>query len=266
MQIYNYETHVISEPLLPFIFHRQYIVRNCNDMPNWHTNLEILYCIEGNGFVRCGATTTDFQPGDIFVVNPDTPHGICSHSFVRYRCLIIDNRFCVENGIPIGQLIFQPAIRDHDLCKLFDAVTDAYDHRVPEDFCSILDIRHAVLSLLQNLCRNYATIGRRDHQTDEYVKKAISYIRKNMNTNLTLDQVSAFVGISKFHLSRQFKAYTGSTVIQMANLIRCTEARRLIEGGMRICDAAAACGYENLSYFTRIFKKYFQALPSHFSK
>ena len=42
------------------------------------------------------------------------------------------------------------------------------------------------------------------------------------------------------------------------------EARRLIESGMAVSTAAITCGFENLSYFTRTFKKIFQQLPSDF--
>ena len=94
------------------------------------------------------------------------------------------------------------------------------------------------------------------------MKKAISYIRQNMAEEITLDGVADHAGISKFHLARQFKAYTGSTVIATVNLIRCTEARRMIEGGRSVSEAAAACGFENLSYFTRSFKKCFSMVPS----
>lgn len=264
MQVYTYENHVIKDPLLPFIFYRQHIVSVCNHTPNWHTNMELLYCIGGEGFIRCGAMVTDFRPGDIFVVNPDVPHNICSNSEVRYRCLIVDNSFCIENGIPIGQLVFQSSIQDAALCKLFEAVAQAYEQKEPEDFRSVLNIRQAVLTLLTALCRDYATIGKKEDPSNEYVRKAISYIRQNMNTNIKLDEVSDYVGISKHHLSRLFKTYTGNSLIYTANLIRCTEARHLIEGGMRVCEAAVACGYDNLSYFTRIFRKYFQDNPSHF--
>ena len=266
MKNYVYENHIISEPLLPFIFHKQYTVRQRVNTPNWHTNIELLYCLEGSGFIRSGVSSIPFSPGTIFVVNPDTPHSIGSESSIKYRCLIIDNNFCTENGIPIGELVFESTIQDPELCALFDGVTDAYDRREKNDYYAITDIRYAVLGLLRTLCRKYATVGPRSTIGDEYVKKAISYIRKHLADQISLDDLAAYVGISKFHLSRQFKAYTGSTVINMINLIRCTEARRLIEGGMRVCDAAAACGYENLSYFTRTFQKHFGCTPSQTKK
>jgi len=264
MRKYTYENHVIQEPLLPFIFHPSYTVSRRVNTPNWHKNIELLYCIGGSGFVRCGAENTTFVPGDVFVVNADTPHSIGSESSVQYRCLIIDESFCLENGFTVEHLQFQKVIQNAALCRLFDAVTDAYSQRSADNICAIADIRYAVLGLLRKLCREYAVPGTRDERADEYVKKAISYIRQNLTEEITLDDVAAYAGISKFHLSRQFKAYTGSTVIGTVNLIRCTEARRLIEGGMQVSEAAVACGYENLSYFTRSFKKFFQALPSSF--
>ena len=250
--------------MLPFIFHRRHSISQRNNVPNWHQNIELLYCIEGSGFVNCGMETIPFEPMDIFVVNPDTPHTLSSDRFVAYRCLIVDEQFCAENGIPVRQLLFQKLIKDPQLCQLFDAVTEAYDHKESNHICAIADIRYAVLGLLRKLCSEYAVPGQRDVTADTYVKKAISYIRQNLNEHITLEDVAAYAGISKFHLSRQFRAYTGSTVIATVNLIRCTEARRLIEGGMPVAQAAVACGYDNLSYFTRTFKKHFHALPSDF--
>lgn len=266
MTDYRYENHIMTEPLLPFIFHPLYTQRKRTNLANWHVNIELLHCIEGSGFVRCGMECTDFVPGDIFVVNPDTPHCIGSEGSVSYRCLIIDSSFCRENGIPVEMLTFQSLIRDPRLRQLYEAAFAAYEKRDSGALCAIADIRYQVLGLLRQLC-GYARQGKEDRsEGDKYVKKAISYIREHMAESISLDAVAADAGICKFHLSRQFKAYTGSTVIATVNLIRCTEARRLIEGGMPVSEAATACGFENLSYFTRSFKKCFGAVPSEFSR
>ncbi len=263
MADYKYENHVMTEPKLPFILHPKYTQRRRTNIANWHVNIELLHCIDGSGYVRCGMERTEFQPGEIFVVNPDTPHCIGSEESISYRCLIIDSSFCEENGIPVGQLTFQSLIRDAGLRQQYEEIFAAYEKRDSGDLCAIADIRYGVLGLLRQLCRGYAkpaTETRSDG--DKYVKKAISYIRQNMAQEITLDGVADHAGISKFHLARQFKAYTGSTVIATVNLIRCTEARRMIEGGRSVSEAAAACGFENLSYFTRSFKKCFSMVPS----
>lgn len=264
MPSYKYETHVIRDPLLPFIFHRCYRHTQHQCPPNWHENIEILFCIEGSGYVKCGIEDTPFCQGDIFIVNADIPHSVGSDETIAYRCLIIDNRFCTDNGIPIGELTFRSTIHDRELADLFETVTAAYDRRDDRDIQATADIRYAVLGLLRMLWCEYAAPKQPRPEADAAIKQALTYIRRNLSGTITLEAISDSVGVSKYHLSRQFKSFTGKTVIDTVNLIRCTEAKRLIEGGMRISAAAAACGYENLSYFTRTFKKLFHALPSSF--
>lgn len=266
MANYVYETHTMRDPLLPFIYHHSFKVSQRNGLPNWHENIELLYCTGGKGYIQCGPERYPFVQGDIFVVNADTPHSICSEGSVLYRCLIIDNSFCTSNGIPISDLHFQASIQDESLVDLFCQVSDAYDTFDPSRICAIADIRCAVLQLLRLLCTRYTVEkpAQANAAANAHVKEALIYIRKNLSNPLSLDEIADHVGVSKFHLSREFKAFTGKTIIQTVNLIRCTEAKSMIENGTSVCDAAVSCGFENLSYFSRAFKKVFGLLPSSF--
>ncbi len=262
-----YETHRMDDPLLPFIYHRRFDVTQRHSAPNWHTNIEILYCIHGVGQIQCGSELHSFAVGDLFVVNADTPHSICSEGSVSYRCLIIDNRFFRENGFHIETLHFQNAIRDPETVRLFESVVEAFHCFDAQNICAVADIRYAVLGFLRALCGKHTAVKPKDTgSANTRIKDAITYIRQNLSRSLSLEDIANHVGISKFHLSREFKVFTGKTIVQTANLIRCTEAKRLIEGGMGVSAAATACGYENLSYFTRTFKKYFRILPSTLAK
>ena len=260
---YKYETHIIKDPLLPFIFRPQDQHTNRACPTNWHENIELLHCTAGAGYVKCGIEDFAFSQGDIFVVNADVPHSVGSNESITYRCLIIHNSFFAENGIPIAELAFAPLIRNPSLAADFEAVADAYSRLCGGGICAAADIRYGVLGLIRKLCAHYTAPKKAElSQSGAYVKKALSYIRQNISQTITLDAVAQHVGISKYHLSREFKIYTGKTIIHTVNLIRCTEAKRLMEGGMHVSDAAAACGFENLSYFTRMFKKLLGCPPS----
>lgn len=268
MPSYVYETHILPDPLLPFIYHKRFICSRQDALPNWHENIELLYCIGGSGYIKCGMTRHSFDPGDIFVVNADTPHAVCSDGSVVYRCLIVDNSFFEENGLPVSVFHFQDSIRDEQLCQLFHAVVEAYDAYNPDRMGAAADIRYAVLGLLRRLCAAYATVKNQNSSSasSDHGKKALIYIRKNLSVPMSLDEIADHVGISKYHLAREFKAFTGRSVIDTVNLLRCTEAKRLIEDGMQVSAAAGSCGFENLSYFTRAFKKYMGCLPSSLKK
>lgn len=265
MTNYIYETHNMQDPLLPFIFHRNTVVMQQNSLPNWHENIELLYCTSGKGFVQCGPESYPFATGEIFVVNADSPHCICSAGSIVYHCLIIDNAFCASNGLAVDALYFQNKICDEAMNAHFEAVAAAFEKMDKADLCAVADVRYFVLGLLRCLCRSYTvTKPSTTGAANEHVKRATTYIRRNISSTLTLDGIAEYTGVSKYHLCREFKAFTGKTIVQTINLIRCTEAKTLMERGASVCAAAEACGFESSSYFSRTFKKMFGKLPSEY--
>lgn len=261
MADYRYETHKFPHPLLPFIFHPR-MERNISEkVSNWHSNIELLRCIEGSGYIREGTVNFPFVPGYLHIINADTLHSFGSETKVVYQCLIIDNSFFTQNGIPIDTLHFQNRIHDPRIVSLFEAVANAFESGKPDNYLDILTIRARVLSLAEALCRSH-TVHQPQILTPDSIKKAITYLREHLSAPISLDTLAAHVGLSKYHLSRQFRLYTGSTVIKMLNLMRCTQAQRLIADGVRISDAAQSCGFENLSYFCRTYRRIFGHAPS----
>lgn len=257
----RYETHSMPHPLLPFIYHPRFEITHQSKYPNWHENVELLQAMDGSGYVLCDGEKIPLSPDALVVINADTLHSIHTDSRIIYRCLIIDNSFFVSNGVPIRSLYFQKLISSPEIKSLFNRVADQYSRLEHEDFRSVLEVRTRVLDLVNCLCRNH-TIPKADIPSNEYVKQAVIYLRQHIAEPLSLDRLAAELGISKFHLAHLFKLYTGKTIVQTMNLIRCAEAQRMIENGATVSTAAFSCGFENLSYFTRTYKKYMGTLPS----
>lgn len=260
-----YEVHVMNRPLLPFIFHLDTVCGHPPVALNWHKNIELLFVTEGRGEILCGGVPFSLEAGDLFIINSDVLHATGSAEMLRYYCLILDSGFCADNGVFVEHLHFQEHIRDEDLARAFRRIAAAWEqNRQEETTVSVLEIRLAVLQLLTLLCSRYITGASSGSDTPSgwRVKAAMTYLRTHYAEPLTLDGLARQVGISKYHLSREFKAVTGSTVFELLNRTRCAEARRLMESGMSVSAAAVSCGYDNLSYFTRAFKKRFGCLPS----
>jgi len=268
MNPYKYEVHIMRDSRLPFIYHPCFCVTRRNVLPNWHENVEFLLCLAGAGSVRVGSETLPFTPGEVICINADTPHSIFSSDQVTYSCLIVDNSFFLSNGIPISEYQFPVSIREDAVRESLENVGRAYGRmeKNKEDPFAPAEIRLAVLSFLCLVCRRFAK-GKEKAlrgESNESVKHAMEYIRAHFARSLTLGEVSEAAGVSPYHLERLFKKFTGRSVISTVNLIRCTEARRMIEGGMSVSQAAFSCGFESPSYFTRSFRKYFDAPPSQY--
>ena len=108
-----------------------------------------------------------------------------------------------------------------------------------------------------------------EEQHDSYllsaIKQAIGYIRSKSEQDLSLDEVSRFVGLSKYYFAREFHRITGYTFVAFVNLTRCENAKHLLaENRMSIGDVGRTCGFGNQSYFSRTFLKYTGMLPREY--
>lgn len=257
----RYETHNIQNSVLPFIFHPSFKMSRRVKTPNWHKNIEFLQCINGEGFVRCGTTVVPLLKDSLVTVNSDVLHSIGTDTDLEYRCLILDNDFLISNGIPADELIFCSFSDSPRLIDRFNRVCQAFIDLDYENYRSVAYLRCEVMQFCVTLCE-FSAPKPLSTVENNYVKEAIYYIRQHISDTISLDQLSLAVGVSKFHLARQFKKYTGNSIIQTINLMRCAEAQRMLEQGMSVSSAADACGYANHSYFSKTFRSLMGKLPS----
>ena len=52
------------------------------------------------------------------------------------------------------------------------------------------------------------------------------------------------------------------TVMKYVEFLRCRHAKELLESGASVSKTAVECGFSNLSYFTKVFKRQYGVLPS----
>ncbi len=259
-----YEPHILPDPQIPFIFHMDTRRYGNRDLPNWHTNLELLFATKGRGIACLDSIDYPFAENEIVVVNSHVLHATYAETgtFV-YDCLIIDHNFCKECGIDTDNLIFETVVRDEALAECCKNVRRAY---ADASVCRAAKIRRAVLDVLITLREAHTLRGRdKDFPKDigaERVKDAMIYIRQNLREPLSLADIAAHAGISKYYFAREFKRVTGQTAVEYINIARCKEAKRRIREGASVSEAAQTYGFENLSYFTRTYKKYIGELPS----
>ena len=262
----NYELNLMEHPFVPFRAGYKYNPMMVDSRVNWHENIEILYCASGAGYVKKNGSRFPFIEGDIVVVNSEEIHSVHRDPFGYYRSIIVDRHFCAECGIPSTSLIFQSHIRDPQLSALYLQLCDTYDRYLQTGtFYEVLAIRALTLDFLCCLCRDYL-VGEQSNseKRDDALKTAVTYIREHLSEPITMDTLKQLTGLSDNSLLRRFKRAFGRSVIDTILVLRCTEARRLLEKGSSVAEAARACGFENVSYFTRTFKRYYEAPPSSY--
>ena len=92
---------------------------------------------------------------------------------------------------------------------------------------------------------------------------AVRYLREHLSDETAVGDACREVGVSHYQLCRLFRSYLDQSPVEFLNALRCREARTLIlSGKCNVAEAARRCGVENLSYFSRLYRRYMGVLPS----
>lgn len=103
--------------------------------------------------------------------------------------------------------------------------------------------------------------------SDSRIEKGRRYIEENLEKPLTLGEVSRKAGMSRFHFSRAFKAETGISFKEHLNRKRIEAAKNLMKDeDMNVTEACYSVGFNNHSYFCRVFKKLEGVAPSSYRR
>src|SRR5437868_15472713 len=93
-------------------------------------------------------------------------------------------------------------------------------------------------------------------------QKALWYIESHLAGALTLDEIAAIGGVTRFHMVRAFAAATGLSVMRYVRVRRLTEAARALAGGAPdILALALDADYGSHEAFTRAFREHFGLTP-----
>ena len=98
-----------------------------------------------------------------------------------------------------------------------------------------------------------------------YVEKAKNYISTSYSYPITVEDVAAYVGISRSHLYRSFQTYQQQSPKEYLSSFRIKKACHLLkETTLSVSTVAYSVGFENNLYFSKAFKKLMQVSPTQY--
>ncbi|RGX57009.1 helix-turn-helix domain-containing protein [Anaerotruncus sp. AF02-27] len=90
----------------------------------------------------------------------------------------------------------------------------------------------------------------------DVVYKVMQYVKANYVKKLTLEEIAGCVYLSKSYLSTTFKDEMGVSLSSYINQVRVEKSKQLLlDGNASLVEIANLCGFEDQSYFTKVFKK-----------
>ena len=95
----------------------------------------------------------------------------------------------------------------------------------------------------------------------------VDYIRNHYEENLTRNTLAELVHFSPEYVGKMFKREMGVSINDYLNTLRVSKAKNMIAStNYKIVDIALMVGFENMSYFSSVFKKYEGISPAEHKK
>ncbi|GGA84731.1 hypothetical protein GCM10011511_04700 [Puia dinghuensis] len=100
------------------------------------------------------------------------------------------------------------------------------------------------------------------NHADEIISIAQQYIEKNYRQPLTLETLASRSNMSVRNFIRRFEQATTNTPLEYLQRVRIEAAKKMLESRKEgIVQVASRCGYEDVDYFRKIFKRYVAMTP-----
>lgn len=277
---YLKEDAVHGTPEFPMGFYRCAFPGDAPELPvHWHEELEFTLIRKGRLLYTVGLDSIDAAEGDLLLVLPGALHaarpagaegGETDSALFHLRMLeggepdLCTRRFLrplLENP-PAFVPVLHPGTEVYD--RFLDCFKALWDCRTESDYRP-LRAKRAMLELVELVWRGAGertAPRRRDGQYEEKLKLVLGYIHAHYAESVTVAGLAALCGFSPAHFMSVFKKYMNCGCVRYLNGYRLRRAAlALLETDAPVMQVAMDSGFQNISYFNRIFKQKYGASP-----
>lgn len=231
---------------------------------HYHPEYELTLILQGSGKRLVGDSHETFGPGDLVLIGPSMPHTWvsdpaetdCKAIVIQFPEAFVRSFFSFQELEGVGEML--------KTCRqglVFPGkhlggqmVADLTGLSASERFVRLF-------SVLEHLSRqgweilaseDFIPVTGGDNETR--INKVCRYVHRNIDRRFSLEEVAGLVFLSGPAFCKFFKRATGKTFSDYVNDVRVGRACSLLTGtDQPISTIAYSCGFENMSYFNRIF-------------
>lgn len=250
---------------------------------HWHECLEIISVQDGYLELEIENKKYHYGAGDIAVINPNYLHsGTQFAPETKLYCLMAEmdlfrSRYVetVEenfiNPLIEGKISFRPKISGDEY--LNELVRKCYRHFNSAENGFQLMMKSLLFELMYRLFRDYVQENHMDPKkrfvplARERVNIILNYVDEHYAEKIRLEDLVDVVHINKYYICKIFQQCTGKTLLNYVNAVRVQKAvEKLIATNDSVTQIAFAVGFQDINYFSRIFKSIMKVSPTDIRK
>ena len=250
---------------------------------HWHEEVEIIVIKKGMGIISVDLTEYEVKNGDIIFVMSGQLHAIrqLGNNTMEYENILFKPSLLRSGGCDLCwdnflSLMFSAAIDVSAVIRTYDSRYNEMAQAIgqldllcdsrPEGYqLAVKGHLYLLLYHLHAQCSVYK--DRPPRKQLEKLKTILSYVELHYAEPITIEDIAGVCYYSKSYFMKFFKESMGVGFIAYLNDFRLEiAAQMLLAADTNIMDIASACGFDNLSYFNRSFKKKYGVTPGRFRK
>lgn len=256
------------------------------DFPvHFHEEYELNFILNGKGVKRVvGDHQEMIDNTELVLVGSNLPHGWLTHKFdhsntnvkieeitIQFHRDLFDEKFLRRNQLYFIRELLDKSSKGISFSKETTQKLAPKFHSLSQKkgFDGVLELMSILhdLSASKNmrLLSDESFMDNKISYNSRRIEAVFEFMRSNFHKEVTLTEVAKIAGMTDVSFSRFIKKRTGKTFIDSLNEIRLGHAaRRLIDTTETISEIAYKCGFNNLSYFNRLFKSKKNCTPKQF--
>jgi AraC-like DNA-binding protein len=220
-----------------------------------HKELELVYYAEGEGKLRFGdGPEWDFRPGFFHIAPKACGHTQWNRTELKAICIGVTG-----SGLEDLSGLW------HDSSGLLRYPCERLLSEVSERSLGFEMVSEGLLLEISGLARRVASLPAKTFhrkRKGELVEKALHIIRES-GGGTNLDELSDVLFVSKDYLRHLLTRHTGQSPVKLLIEARMERAAKLLrEGSPSVLEAAKASGFNDVYYFSRLFKRQFSTSPA----
>ncbi len=182
---------------------------------------------------------------------------------IQPQLIFMDIEMPFKNGLEAAAVIRQQL---PDVHLVFLSAYDRFDYAVSalragaEDYL----LKPPAEAALRDLLQKFFGVTAEQVKDDSPFACALSvWVQQHYAEDVTLETAAESMGMSPFYFSRQVKAATGKTFLEVCTSYRIEQAqKRLLSTEMPVSEVGRSVGYPDSNYFTKVFKRATGCTPS----
>lgn len=248
------------------------------EMPfHWHKEYEIVRILEGQFRLMLADEEILAGCGESFLIPSGAIHGGMPENCI-YECLVFDLDILFLHADSCRQYFQKIKHQDITVRPMITAQTPSLCLAVEKLFRSMSETFPGYeLTVIGSLFELFGLIFREQHYTSntpglessvrhmEQLRPVFEYIENHYSSSISLQQLSQISGMSPKYFCRYFQAIAHKTPMDYLNYYRIEHAcTMLCTTDSPITSIAYDCGFNDCSYFIKLFKRYKHITPKQY--